>query len=52
MGAAVALHRMPLPPFIAINIPRVNGGVLQVADAAALAEIFFATEISSLGPGS
>jgi hypothetical protein len=43
---------MPLPPVISIDIPCVTGGPLHVADAAALAEVFFSTEISSLGPRS
>lgn len=43
---------MPLPPLIAIEIPRMDGRALRVADAAALAQVFFATEVSSLGAGS
>ncbi len=43
---------MPLAPFLTIEIRRVNGGVVEVVDAAAMAEIFFATEISSLGDAS
>lgn len=43
---------MPLPRAITLDIPRVNGDTLRVADAGALAEVFFATETSSLGPAS
>lgn len=43
---------MALPPRLALTIPRMDGGALHVEDAAALAEIFFATEVSSLGAGS
>src|SRR3954452_23103935 len=48
--ARVAL--MPLPPLIAIEIPRMDGQSLHVDDAAGLAQVFFATEVSSLGAGS
>lgn len=40
---------MPLPPLIAIDIPRMEGTPLRVPDAAGLAELFFATEVSSRG---
>jgi antitoxin (DNA-binding transcriptional repressor) of toxin-antitoxin stability system len=43
---------MPLPPTVTVEVPRADGGLLVVDDAAAMAEVFFATEISSLGPGS
>src|SRR5690242_12497670 len=43
---------MSLPPVISIDVPCVTGGPLHVPDAAALAEVFFSTEISSLGPRS
>jgi hypothetical protein len=48
----IASAAMALPPFLTIEVPRVNGGLLRVDDAAALAEIFFSTEVSSLGPTS
>jgi hypothetical protein len=50
--AGVGFAPMPLPPLLTIEIPRVNGGVVEVIDAASMAEVFFATEISSLGEGS
>src|SRR4051812_10509382 len=43
---------MPLPPRIDFDIPTMRGGRLELPDAAALAEIFFATEVSSLGANS
>ena len=50
--AGVGLAPMPLPPLLTIEIPRLNKGVIEVFDAAAMAEVFFSTEISSLGAGS
>ena len=41
-----------MPAFVTVEIPRADGDVLRVDDAAALAEVFFATEVSSLGAGS
>lgn len=51
-GRARIPSRMPLPPLIAIDIPRMEGTPLRVPDAAGLAELFFATEVSSRGPDS
>jgi hypothetical protein len=52
LAALISRAAVPLPPPIIVEIPRADGRVLRVEDAAALAEVFFATEISSLGPGS
>ena len=43
---------LTFPPLVPVEIPRISGGSLQVPDAAALAEVFFSTEVSSLGASS